>query len=72
MSSDDQVIVHPDEPFLKKESALHKLSKSAARASFFLKKLIYSAQRFRVAELLYEAVLGECVTTKRSAFPIKS
>jgi hypothetical protein len=30
MSSEDQVITYPDEPFAKKESALHKLSKSAA------------------------------------------
>jgi hypothetical protein len=28
---DDQVITYPDEPFAKKESALHKLSKSADR-----------------------------------------
>jgi hypothetical protein len=27
---DDQVITYPDEPFAKKQSALHKLSKSAA------------------------------------------
>lgn len=30
ISRDDQVITYPDEPFAKKESALHKLSTSAS------------------------------------------